>query len=218
MRRILSRLWLSWFFGPRKNRRCKTRMHWLFSGFNRVATVRFGYASCMERFEWFRFSFPTVPLWSLSRSVKFSQKGTVPVPVPEKRFQRFRFLLRSLEISGLQKGLAERGHVKKTSKIVKKCQKVFRHFPTIFAQGKNFAKKRQKSSKSVKKFFGTFRQFSRGTIFPALLGGSEERLRNGPNTVSESTVSNTELPRTSKFPIRLFFLSDTVWQTVFCPF
>ena len=26
------------------------------------------------------------------------------------------------------------------------------------------------------------------------------------------------LPRTSKFPIRLFFLSDTVWQTVFSPF
>ena len=58
------------------------------------------------------------------------------------------------EISGLQKGPAERGHVKnrqkvsksfstlfdtfragqKTSKIVKKCQKVFRHFSTIFAR------------------------------------------------------------------------------------
>ena len=56
--------------------------------------------------------------------------------------------------SGLQKGPAERGHVKnrqkvsksfstlfnnfsagqKTSKIVEKCQKVFRHFSTIFAQ------------------------------------------------------------------------------------
>ena len=67
------------------------------------------------------------------------------------------------KISGLQKGPAERGHVKKTSKIVKKCQKVFRHFSTFFAQGK----KRQKSSKSVKKFFDTFRQFSRGTFFPA---------------------------------------------------
>ena len=58
------------------------------------------------------------------------------------------------KISGLQKGPAERGHVKKrqkasksfstlfdsfragqkTSKIVKKCQKVFRHFSTIFAR------------------------------------------------------------------------------------
>ena len=56
-------------------------------------------------------------------------------------------------VSGLQKGPAERGHVKKpqkssksvkkffdtfragqkTSKIVKKCQKVFRHFSTLFA-------------------------------------------------------------------------------------
>ena len=59
-------------------------------------------------------------------------------------------------LSGLQKGPAERGHIKKpqkssksvkfstlfdnfragqkTSKIVKKCQKVFRHFSTIFAR------------------------------------------------------------------------------------
>ena len=57
-------------------------------------------------------------------------------------------------VSGLQKGPAERGRVKKrqkssksvkkffdnfragqkTSKIVKKCQKVFRHFSTIFAR------------------------------------------------------------------------------------
>ena len=70
-------------------------------------------------------------------------------------------------LSGLQKGPAERGHVKKTSKVVRKCQKVSRHFSTIFAQGKE----RQKSSKSVKKFFDTFRQFSRGTIIPAPFGG-----------------------------------------------
>ena len=57
-------------------------------------------------------------------------------------------------VSGLQKGPVERGHIKKrqkvsksfstlfdnfragqkTSKIVKKCQKVFRHFPTNFAR------------------------------------------------------------------------------------
>ena len=29
---------------------------------------------------------------------------------------------------------------------------------------------------------------------------------------------NSHSPRTSKFPIRLFLLSDTVWQTVFSPF
>ena len=54
-----------------------------------------------------------------------------------------------------------KGATSKTSKIVKKCQKYFRHFSTFFAQGK----KRQKSSKSVKKFFDTFRQFSRRAPF-----------------------------------------------------
>ena len=52
------------------------------------------------------------------------------------------------KISGPQKGPAERGHVKK----------------------------RQKSSKSVKNIFDTFQHFSRGTNFPALLGGSEKSL------------------------------------------
>ena len=64
-----------------------------------------------------------------------------------------------------------KGPRQKTSKIVKERQKVFRHFSTIFAQGK----KRQKSPKSVKKFFDAFGQFSRGTIVPALLGGSDNR-------------------------------------------
>ena len=61
---------------------------------------------------------------------------------------------KAFEVSGPQKGPAERGHVKKrqkssksvkkifaifragqkTSKIVKKCQKYFRHFLTIFAR------------------------------------------------------------------------------------
>ena len=63
----------------------------------------------------------------------------------------------------IAKGAGGKGPRQKTSKIVKKCQKVSRHFSTIFAQGK----KRQKPSKSVKKFFDTFRQFSRGTFFPA---------------------------------------------------
>ena len=62
--------------------------------------------------------------------------------------------------SGPQKGPTERGHVKNR-------QKYFRHFSTCFAQGK----KRQKSSKSVKNIFDTFRQFSRGTSFPAPFGG-----------------------------------------------
>ena len=76
-------------------------------------------------------------------------------------------------ISGSRKGPAERGHVKKRQKSSKKCQKYFRHFSTFFAQGK----KRQKSSKSVNIFFDTFGQFSRGTSFPAILGGSDHRNR-----------------------------------------
>ena len=55
-----------------------------------------------------------------------------------------------------------------TSKNVKNRQKVSKIVSTFFAQGK----KRQKSSKiSVKNDFDTFRQFSRGTTFPAPFGG-----------------------------------------------
>ena len=70
------------------------------------------------------------------------------------------------------KGASGKGPRQKTSKIVKNCPKYLRHFSTFFAQGK----KRQKSSKKVKNIFDTFRQFSRGTSFPAfrpLLGGSD---------------------------------------------
>ena len=55
----------------------------------------------------------------------------------------------------IAKGAGGKGPRQKTSKIVNKCQKVFRHFSTIFAQGK----KRQKSSKSVKKFSTLFDNF-----------------------------------------------------------
>ena len=67
-----------------------------------------------------------------------------------------------------------------TSKIVKRCQKVFRQFSRR-------AKKRQKSSKHVKKFFDTFRQFSRGTFFPAPFGGLpwSGRPRNSTETQKE---------------------------------
>ena len=75
------------------------------------------------------------------------------------------FFLR--ELQRIAKGAGGQGPRQKTSKIVKKCHKVFRHFSAIFAQGK----KRQKSSKSVKKRQDTFRPFSRGTIFLAPFGG-----------------------------------------------
>ena len=70
-------------------------------------------------------------------------------------------------MSGLQKGPAERGHVEKVSKSVKKFFDTFRQFSRT-------AKNRQKSSKSVEKFFDTFRQFSRGAkFFPPFLGASD---------------------------------------------
>ena len=50
-----------------------------------------------------------------------------------------------------------KGATSKTSKIVKKCQKVLRQF--------------SRRAKNVKKFFDTFRQFSCGTFFPAPFGG-----------------------------------------------
>ena len=68
-------------------------------------------------------------------------------------------------LSGLQKGPAERGHVKNRQKVSKSFSTLF----DIFRAG-------QKTSKIVKKnkmFFDTFRQFSRGTFFRPLLGGSD---------------------------------------------
>ena len=62
------------------------------------------------------------------------------------------------------KGASGKGPHQKSPKSVKN---IFDHFSTIFAQGK----KRQKSSKSVENIFDTFRQFSRGTSFPAPFRG-----------------------------------------------
>ena len=67
--------------------------------------------------------------------------------------------------NGLQKGPAERGHVKKRQKSSKSAK----NFSTLFDNFRT-GQKRQKSSKSVKKLFDTFRQFSRGTILPAPFG------------------------------------------------
>ena len=54
-----------------------------------------------------------------------------------------------------EKGASGEGPHQKTSKIVKKCQKYFRHFSTFFSQGK----KLRKSSKKLKNIFDTSRQF-----------------------------------------------------------
>ena len=84
--------------------------------------------------------------------------------------------------SGLRKGPAERGHVKKRQKS-SKSEKVFRHFSTIFVQGK----KRSKSSKSVKKFFVHFSTiFARhhfsgpfwgALIYEGCMGGSHSTIK-----------------------------------------
>ena len=96
------------------------------------------------------------------RDSKTSQKWFKHFPW---RFPRIILLGRpsqeSTTISGLQKGPAERGHVKNR-------QKVSNSFSTLFVQGK----KRQKSSKNVKKFFDTYRQISRVTILPAPFWGA----------------------------------------------
>ena len=63
-----------------------------------------------------------------------------------------------------KKGPAERGHVKKRQKSSKSVKKFFDNFRA--------AQKNSKSSKNVKKLFDTFRQFSRGTIFPAPFWGA----------------------------------------------
>ena len=69
----------------------------------------------------------------------------------------------------IAKGAGGKGPRQKKSKIVKKCQKVFRHFSTFFAQGK----KRQKSSKSVKKFFRHSSTNFAAPFLRPLLGGSD---------------------------------------------
>ena len=75
------------------------------------------------------------------------------------------------------KGASGKGPRQKTSKIVKKCRKYFRHFSTIFTQGK----KRQKSSKNLKIIFDNFEIFRAAPVFRPTLGGSDLReLREWP--------------------------------------
>ena len=73
--------------------------------------------------------------------------------------------------SGPQKGPAERGHVKKRQKSSKSVKNIFDTFRHFSRRAKN-VKNRQKASKSVKHIFDTFRQLSRGTSFPAPFWGA----------------------------------------------
>ena len=71
------------------------------------------------------------------------------------------------------KGASGKGPRQKTSKIVKKCQRVFRHFSTLF----DIFRAGQKTSKIVKKCQKVFRHFltifARHPVFRPLLGGSD---------------------------------------------
>ena len=76
-------------------------------------------------------------------------------------------------LSGLQKGPAERGHVKKRQKSSKSVKKFFDTFRQFSRRAKN-VKNRQKVSKSFSTLFDNFRA---APFFRPLLGGSEIRLR-----------------------------------------
>ena len=78
----------------------------------------------------------------------------------------------------IAKGAGGKGPRQKTSKIVKECQKYFRHFSTFFAQGKN-VKNRQKVAKIFSTLFDNFRA---APVFRPLLGGSETFRPRKPNT------------------------------------
>ena len=100
------------------------------------------------------------------------------------------------KISGPQKGPAERGHAKSRPKVVKKCQKYFRHLSAFSAQGK-------KTSEIVKKCQKDFRHFL--TIFARHLfcgpfqGALTKRQEHGAQEVKNYGGSKIRFERRSIF-------------------
>ena len=88
------------------------------------------------------------------------QPGGGPLP-PRMRVKQ----VRCGKLSQTAKGASGKGPRQKTSKIVKKCLK------TIFDTFRVRAGQKNVNNRSVKNIFDTFRQISRGTSFPAPLGG-----------------------------------------------
>ena len=81
------------------------------------------------------------------------ENGGFPVSKPGvSQSQKFAFFL----VSGLQKGPAERGHVKKRQKSSKSVKKFFDTFRQFSRRAKN-VKNRQKASKSFSTLFDNFR-------------------------------------------------------------
>ena len=72
-------------------------------------------------------------------------------------------------VSGLQKGPAERGHIKKRQKSSKSVKKFFDTFRQFSRRAKN-VKNRQKASKSFSTLFDNFRA---APFYRPLLGGSD---------------------------------------------
>ena len=110
------------------------------------------------------------PRDSCSRPGGLQIKGPVDGGLERRGFPiwtcLFRFVLFvPCGLSADCKGAGGKGPRQKTSKIVKKCQKVFRHFSTIFAQGKR-RQNRQKLSKIFSTIFARH-QFS-GPFWGAL--------------------------------------------------
>ena len=77
-------------------------------------------------------------------------------------------LNKNAQFSGLQKGPAERGHVKKRQKSSKSVKNIFDSFRQFSRRAKN-VKNRQKASKKYFRHFSTL--FAQGTSFPAPFGG-----------------------------------------------
>ena len=106
-----------------------------------------------------------------------------------------------------------KGATSKNVKIVKKCQKYFRHFSTIFAQGKN----RQKSSKNVKNIFDTFRQFSRGPFWGAPKNADKRAQTQANRDKREQTENQRTIVTTPlvSHPL-LRGLESWAWLSKFC--
>ena len=115
--------------------------------------------------------FQTFPLLSAVLRVWGWLQNPRQTPVHTKlRLKRFpKVVLPSRNNQQIAKGAGGKGPRQKTSKIVKKCRK---------------------SSRSVEKFFDTFRQFSLGTIFPAPFGGLW-------NKMSRRSVPDIAYPRSA---------------------
>ena len=141
-----------------------------FSKIARVGGSGFRFRFREKRFRRFRFPVPvrflSLPaerasqFLMLARGVSAAssgQNGSHPQRKDAK--MTIKIIFERSSQKGVAKGAGGKGPRQKSSKS----------FSTLFD---NF-RAGQKTSKSVKEFFDTFRQFSRGTIFPALFGGSE---------------------------------------------